>query len=714
MPGALLAFALYLAASLLFFARGLHGHFDASYIGLGTDPPVYMWCIRWWRYVLENRVNPFLTDLVWAPLGYNLTWMTLIPLPSLVAIPFAYAFGEAAAYNLLCLIALPLAAFSAFLLCLRITGVFWAAVLSGYIFGFSPYMLAQISGHLVLIAVFPIPLIVLSALRRFDGSISARRYAIELAALLVAQFLCSVELFATLTLFGAVALTLAIVLYDGETRARLLHLIVPTGAGYFLAIAILSPYLYHMLAFEFPHAPIWRPEDYSADLIGFLVPTHAIMLGTSRALIAISERFHGRIFENGAYLGIPLIFVVELFRRKYWHSPAGKFLTLMLVFILIASIGPLLHIAGKHGIAMPWAFTRHLPLLSIALPVRFMMYGFLVVAVMSAIWFANSSAQIWAKRALAAVILISIAPNLSASFWVTPLELPGFFADGTYAKKLLPGEIILPVPFGAKGAGMHWQSQSNMYFRMAGAWTGSMPFEYMRMPLTNYFDGAIDLPEAGDQLKAYVARFDVQTVIADLSDPHFPVWQDMLAALEVTPSKEQGVWLYKIPPGAFSAYRNLSSAGIESRAVALRFDTILEAAGDYLSAGRDPAMLSPAELKRLDLLPHDWLIDTAPHTFADWRISGTKSLIAIAIVGSYEGVKPLIDRYQATASEILFPAPTRWQPESTPPADVMRTLLLLFDRAHLMAASAQLKSSPPLERTTSFLQGVPVSQSPTR
>ena len=37
---------------------------------------------------------------------------------------------------------------------------------------------------------------------------------------------------------------------------------------------------------------------------------------------------------------------------------------------------------------MPWAIFDRLPLLSIALPVRFMMYAFLVVAVMVAMWLA--------------------------------------------------------------------------------------------------------------------------------------------------------------------------------------------------------------------------------------------------------------------------------------------------------------------------------------
>src|SRR5208337_1892107 len=40
----------------------------------------------------------------------------------------------------------------------RVTGAFWPSVLGGYIFGFSPYLLGEALGHLVCIAVFPVPL----------------------------------------------------------------------------------------------------------------------------------------------------------------------------------------------------------------------------------------------------------------------------------------------------------------------------------------------------------------------------------------------------------------------------------------------------------------------------------------------------------------------------------------------------------------------------
>src|SRR3984957_1013367 len=302
-----------------------------------------MWFFNWWRFSLAHGLNPFVTDLVWAPLGINLTWTTFVPLPAWVSIPLQVTVGEPATYNAMISLALPLAAFSAFLLCRRVTGTFWPSVLGGYIFGFSPYMLGQALEHLVLIAVFPVPLIALFTLRKLDSEISARRFAILLAALLIIQFLCFPEIVATVTIVGGIALLLALALFDGGIRARLLGLIPPAAAGYVIAGMVLSPYLYLMLFRGFPHDSVWQAGNYSADLLAFLVPTQTVMLGTARAAVTISQTFKGGISENGVYRGIPTILFGEMLRRRYWREPMGKFLTILFVVLAIAAMGPSLH-----------------------------------------------------------------------------------------------------------------------------------------------------------------------------------------------------------------------------------------------------------------------------------------------------------------------------------------------------------------------------------
>ena len=77
-----------------------------------------------------------------------------------------------ASYNILCLICPSAAAFCAFILCRYVCGRFWPALLGGYVFGFSPYVLSQMLGHMVEMFIFPVPLMGYLMLLRMDKQVS--------------------------------------------------------------------------------------------------------------------------------------------------------------------------------------------------------------------------------------------------------------------------------------------------------------------------------------------------------------------------------------------------------------------------------------------------------------------------------------------------------------------------------------------------------------
>src|SRR3984957_1090312 len=131
---------IYLILSFLFFGRGLVGHLSDRYIGIGTDPGLFIFFLAWWKYVFTHHVNPFYTYLQWAPSGANLAWATCIPLFGVCAIPLTATLGPIATFNLMVLLCPALAAWTAFLLCRYLSSSFWAALMGGYAFGFSPYM----------------------------------------------------------------------------------------------------------------------------------------------------------------------------------------------------------------------------------------------------------------------------------------------------------------------------------------------------------------------------------------------------------------------------------------------------------------------------------------------------------------------------------------------------------------------------------------------
>src|SRR3984957_19614103 len=97
-------FAIYLGLSFLFFGRALTGNFSGRFIGREADPSVMMWLLGWWPYALSHHLNPFLTDYVWAPVGFNFAWMTSIPLPALLSAPLTHWWGIVPAYNILAIL----------------------------------------------------------------------------------------------------------------------------------------------------------------------------------------------------------------------------------------------------------------------------------------------------------------------------------------------------------------------------------------------------------------------------------------------------------------------------------------------------------------------------------------------------------------------------------------------------------------------------------
>ena len=224
----LLVLALYAVISILLLGRVLFRGFAAFHLGPTVDSSFLMWALAWWPYALRHGLNPFICRLIWAPAGFDLAWSGGIPLVSLIAASLTISAGPVATYNVLCLVAPALAAWCAFSLCYRLGGRYYPALIGGYLFGFSPYMLGQLAGgHLNLLLLFPAPLIVMIVIAGWRRAITPASLVTTLAAAFIVQFLCSIELAATSVIFGTVALLLGWWVADHEARARLRDLIAP-------------------------------------------------------------------------------------------------------------------------------------------------------------------------------------------------------------------------------------------------------------------------------------------------------------------------------------------------------------------------------------------------------------------------------------------------------------------------------------------------------
>jgi hypothetical protein len=248
---------------------------------------------------------------------------------------------------------------------------------------------------------------------------------------------------------------------------------------------------------------------------------------------------------------------------------------------------------------------------------------------------------------------------------VTPIDAPPFFARGLYRQYLRPGENILLIPYSHEGDGMLWQAQTGMNFRMAGGWTGAAPEDFLRWPMVNAFFSSTLMPDYADQLKAFLAGYqvDAAVVIDTVNGP----WPQVFATLGVKPLKIGGVALYRVPCKVEAAYRNASVLAMERAADAAWFAELLRAAQTYVGRGFDTNDLSPSNAARLGLLPAAAWAESLEAVVVRRRIGGPMLWLgpwpgdrfAIGIVGSYSAIKPLIDHYGADADTIYFPYPDK-------------------------------------------------------
>jgi hypothetical protein len=666
------AFLLYLELSIGIFGLPVLGDLSGSYIGGGPDPASMMWFLVWWPHALVHRLNPLLADVVWSPSGFNLAWATTIPGPSLLVAPLTLAFGPVVSYNILCILAPALAAFGAYLLCRHITQAFWPSLIGGCIYGFSSYEVGHmLSGHLNLTLILVPPLCLYLVLLRLNNQMKPLVFVLLLALALCWQFLISTEIFATMTAFGAMTMLLACLFFSGEVRRRIWFTGLLIVGTYGLTALLLSPYLYHALASGVPDVfargagggSFLSPQTFSCDLLHVVTPTSLTWVG-HQSVASLTASFTGYSWEAGSYLGIPMIVLVALFALRFGSQAGARVLLTTLLFVWLASLGPVLHVVGRPVMAMPWKAALYLPLLNMALPARFMMYGFLDVAIIVAIWASSAKVGEFTKWGLVGLAMLFLLPAPEHLFSRSSVSTPAFFTDGSYRKYLAPGERVLVIPYGGKGESMLWQAQTDVYFRMVGGWTGMTPTEFRHWPIQYAFYRDTLIPEFGLQLKAFLAAHRVSKIVV-VEHSKGP-WERLSAILGVQGTRVGGVILYRIPPGSLARYERTTPLEMEERANEARFAALVAAADKYLAAGFNASHLSPARAAKLGLLPGDWIGDddetdiegqSATNDGLWLRASG--DVVGVGVEGAYHGLRALVARYAPDAKTIYFPYPKR-------------------------------------------------------
>jgi len=514
----LLAFALYLVVWLATVGRHLlHNPGDAHLDQVSMDPNFYTWCLRWWPYAIGHGLNPFFSHLIRAPAGHSLAWVTAIPPIALLAAPLTLTAGPIVTFNLLVILAPPLAAWAAFVLCRRITRKFWPSVVGGSVFGFSAYEMNHIAaGQLNLTYSLLLPILAYLVVLWRESAIGTRAFVILAGLTMAVQFYLFLETFADLTALLAASLVIGVLVAGRARRPEVLRLARYLGYAYGIAILLALPYLAYALTMK---TPVLQ-ADTNLDLMSLVVPRPS-----SAARIPWLYRLAWEPIRssNAGYVGAPLLVLAIWLAVTGWSSRLVRFLAGTLAFVIVASLGSALYFGGGEVFTFPWARLWQLPIVRNAYPSRLMLFAYLGLAVMTALWLARPQVNRWLRVSLAVLVAAALIQDAGALDVMPSSTLPAFISSGYYQKQLSPGETVIVVS-GVGNAGMLWQAETGFYVRLAGGYINQaitkgsdLPRPVQRLSKSS--------PERVARFESYVKSARIGAILVD--SRHAPLWVGM-------------------------------------------------------------------------------------------------------------------------------------------------------------------------------------------
>jgi len=527
---ALLAYA---AISFGYFGWRLLPHPGRELVGLGgeSDAEIFVWSFAWWPHAILARTNPFFSHVVYAPTGINLAWVTSVPGLALAFSPVTLLFGPAVSYNLAAVLLPALSAWTAFLFLRYLTGSPWAALVGGYLYGFSSYVLGhELASHLNLTGVFLVPLGALVLLRHARGELASRRLLWQLGLIVAGQISISTEVATTATIALLLALVLALVLLRGA-RPWLRSALAPVAAAYALAALLTAPLLYYAATGIGQGAVEHLAPLFSADLLNTVLPTRVTAAGGD-VLRSVSGRFPGDDAERGSYLGPPALLVVALLALRSPRPAAVPFLLAAFATATFLSLGNALYVAGHRVVSLPWSLPSRVTGLESVLPSRFSLYAALAVATMVAIWIASARGGLLRPYVVPALAVAAIFPPVWSADGVHRPARVAFFSDGISARCFPAGETLLVFPFGRWGESLLWQAESGFRFDLVGGTLAhnDQPSSFAGDPtvarlLFDFLDPAAR--PSMDELRGLAARRGVDRVVSADQTDAYPSATDM-------------------------------------------------------------------------------------------------------------------------------------------------------------------------------------------
>ncbi len=463
------------------------------------------WFFAWSPFALFHGMNPYSTTWINYPTGANLAISAQYFLYAVLLAPVTYLMNAIASYNLILWASFVLSALSMYVVVNKLFSKFLPAFLAGLFYGFSPYMVSEGLGHLNLMFIpFP-PLIFYSLYKIFCSESNHKyRWSVLLSIFIIFQYMMSSEILATTAIMSLIGLAILAIAHPHKIVTSIQNTVLPL----LLCIAIVAIFLSYPIYYS-----IYGPQHliapgfswnnpYRADLLGTIIPNNGQLLYPLSWKNKGSSFLQGAWYENGSYLGVPLIISLGLILIWLRKNPWVRFLSVMAFAAWLLSLGPYLTINGHTtSIPLPFDLLAHVPILNNILPSRIAMYSDLFIALLLAIginqlaisnFFISKNLDLsnkykfhfinflhrFTKKRIGLIILLAVACILSLiPAWPYTAESPpiantysSFFTNDKDAIPKNAVALTYPYPFVGYNQAMVWQLLSNMRFRLLGGY----------------------------------------------------------------------------------------------------------------------------------------------------------------------------------------------------------------------------------------------------
>lgn len=459
--------ACYLALAVLLWAHVWTGHPTAvTTCGCGDTSPT-IWFTFWPAHALSHGLDPLFSTAVGYPTGISLIFASFgIPLA-----PLTWVVGTIASLNTALTVIPVLSALAMFALVRRWVAWMPAAFVAGLFYGFSPFVLNNLTSthiDLTFVAIPPLVVICLDELL-----IRQRRRAVPtgivLGVLMSLQFLVGTEILVLLLI--EVAIAVALIVIDAARRdPAALRSHAPAAIRGTLAAAVTSCVLLAYPAWLIVAGPAHysgtihpglRLSAFGGTAARFFLPAKPAVHGEfSEAFFRIVGGYQGPVL-SAQYFGLGVLVVcvtgVAVWRRQRLLWLFG--LLALASMFLVTSAGPLL---------------GSLPVLRNVVPGHYVLFAYLAVAVLLGVIVDNTrtalndaSGRPFDRRRWPGAVgglfvaVVAVAPPAlyvaqGIPFTVEPIVLPNWFR--TVAPHLTghPVVLALPAPFSATTSRLKW------------------------------------------------------------------------------------------------------------------------------------------------------------------------------------------------------------------------------------------------------------------